>query len=229
MSTPNAQNGWRTSPLYTIPEAARLAQVSTTTVRRWLYGYQSPDYQMAPVFGEQNRVGQAEALVSFLQLVEIVIASKFRRRHVTLERVRRAYEFSKTEWKLEHPFASLRLESFGGHILRRFEEQEPGASLLVLDQPGQWTLPSIVVEVLHDFDYELDFAARWFPVGKNVPIVVDPRFSAGVPTIPERRVTVATVQRRFQAGQPIRFIADDLKVKPTIVEEILRYAERVAA
>ena len=160
----NGQNGWRTAPIYTIAEAAHLAHVSSITVRRWLFGYQTPGRQMPPVFGEQGRA----PLVSFLQLAEIVIASGFRRRHVTLERIRQAHEFAKTEWSLDYPFAALKLEPLGGHVLRRFEERERGASLLVLDTPEQWTLPGLVIETIHNFDYELDLAARWFPIGQNL-------------------------------------------------------------
>lgn len=224
ISSGNGQNGWRTESLYTIMEAARLARVSSVTVRHWLFGYQTPSRQIPPIFGEQDK----GPLVSFLQLVEIVIASRFRRGPVKLDRIRKAYEFAKKEWDLEYPFAALKLEPLGGHVLRRFEEQEPGASLLVLDEPGQWTLPGLVIKQIHNFDYELELAARWYPLGKTIPIVIDPRFSAGMPTIPNRRVTIQAIHNRFKAGYPMRFISSDLKLKPNIVEEALRYANQIA-
>ena len=93
----NGRNGWRTGPLYTLSEAARLARVSTATVKRWLFGYQTPSREMPPVFGEVDEVIRGQALISFLQLIEIVVASRFRRRRVPLERVRRAHEFAKDE------------------------------------------------------------------------------------------------------------------------------------
>ena len=225
----NIYESWRADPLYTIPEAARLAHVSTPTVRRWLFGYETTAHQMRPVFGEQTEETKGTALVSFLQLVEIVVASGFRRRNVKLERIRRAHGFAKNEWTTDYPFASLNLETLGGHVLRRFEESEPGASLRALDLPEQWTLPGLVLKTIQNFDYEVKLAARWFPVGKDVPIVIDPRWSAGMPTIPDRRVTIETIHKRFTAGYSIQFIADDLRVDQAHIEEAVRYAGKVAA
>ena len=79
----NGSDGWRTNPLYTVPEAAHMAHVSSNTVRNWLYGTERHE----PLF----RVPPAP-MVSFLQLVEIVIAANFRKaENVSFDRVRRAY------------------------------------------------------------------------------------------------------------------------------------------
>jgi uncharacterized protein (DUF433 family) len=113
--------------------------------------------------------------------------------------------------------------------MRRFAEKEPGPSLLALDEPAQWALPGFVLETIRTLDYELELASRWFPVGRGVSIVIDPRFSAGLPTILERRVTVEAIRRRFKAGYSMRFIASDLKLERNLVEEAVRYGDLVAA
>ncbi len=224
-------NGWRTKPLYPVSLVAKLAGVSHATVRRWLYGDPSPGHQMRPVFERRSRPdrGEAQAEVSFLQLAEIVVVSRFRSRRVTLERLRRAHKFARQRFNLEYPFARLSLKTDGVHVLLAFEDSEPGASLLSLDEYGQLTLPGDVIEVLDTFDFEQDLAARWFPAGRRVPIVIDPRFGAGVPTVPQRRLTVATIYKRWTAGQSIKFIAEDFHLKPSVVEEVLRFAEKYAA
>ena len=220
----NNQNGWRTDPLYTIAEAAHLIQVSSITVRRWLFGYQVTDREVPPILGEQEKT----PLVSFLQLVEIVVASSFRRNRLPLKRIRMAHDFAQKDWGIEFPFASMKLEPLGGHVLHRFDEERPGASLATLDtRLQQWTLPGFVIETIRTFDYELELAARWYPIGKTVPIVVDPRYSAGLPTIVQRRVTVQAVHKRFRAGHSIQFITSDLKLKRELVEEAIRYADKV--
>ena len=228
-STLNGLNGWRTSPMYTFTEAARLAEVSSATVRRWMYGYTSPTGQMQPVFGLQERVKGQAAAVSFLQLAEIVVVGRFRRRQVTLERLRRAHQFARKQFALEYPFASLRLKTDGVHVLQEFEDAEPGASLLALDRSGQLTLPGDVVQVIETFEFENDLAARWFPMGRDVPIVIDPRYGAGRPTIPNRRLTIETIHKRWLAGQSFHFIAEDFDLEPARVEEALRFAEKYAA
>ncbi len=221
----NGNNSWRTDPLYTINETAHLANVSSMTVRRWLFGYQTSDRQVPAILGEQEK----SPLVSFLQLAEIVVASSFRRNRIKLERIRMAHDFAQQEWGIDFPFASLKLEPLGGHVLHLFDEQKPGASLATLDtRLQQWTLPGLVRETLSTFDYEIELAARWYPVGKTVPIVVDPRFSAGMPTILNRRVTIQAIYKRFKVGYSTKFIASDLKVHRDVVEEAIRYQDKVA-
>ena len=141
---------WRTGPLYSIREAARLAGVSPATVKRWIQGYQTVGGQRAPVFGDPIET----PLVSFLQLAEIITASGFRRKSVTLERVRAAHRVAQREMGIEYPFATLNLEAFTGHILHITEPNNPWVAVAVLDTPGKYTLPGLVRQVLRTFDYE---------------------------------------------------------------------------
>lgn len=211
-----------TEPLYTTGEAAKLAGVAPATVKRWLQGYSTPTGPKAPVFGKDV----AGPLVSFLQLIEIVVASRFRHGKVTLERVRKAHAVSLNRYG-SYPFARLRLQAWAGYILHLMEHDD--GSLEAMDSPGTRTLPRLVTEAIAAIDYEDDIAVRWFPLGKQVPVVVDPRFSAGMPTIPQRRVTAAAVVRRFRAGQTIEFIASDLLLTREQVEDVIRHADQIAA
>lgn len=215
---------WRTEPLYTIAEAAHLTHVTHQTIRNWLYGYKVKNKEVLPILGKQEKAPQ----VSFLQLAEILIAGGFRKNNIPPDRIRDAHDFAQSEWGINYPFASLRLEPLGGHILHRFDEEFPGVSLATLDTKlRQWTLPGLVLDTIHSFDYELELAARWYPKGKKVPIVVDPQISAGLPTIKNRRVTVETVRKRFKANYSPSFIASDLKLKVNEVLEALRWADEV--
>lgn len=230
MMTPiNKVNGFRTKPAYTIPQAAKLAGVSSITVKRWLYGYERPDARMRPVFGDKKRAREVKFQISFLELMEIVVVGRFRHRTVKLERLRRAHKYARDEFHVDYPFAYFKLKTDGAHVLRAFEERERGTSLLSLDQGGQWTLPGDVVKTLEDFDFEEEFAMRWFPVGRTVPIVIDPRYGSGRPTITDRRVTVEEIHRHWKAGQTIDFIAEDFKLEKSLVETTLQYAENYAA
>jgi uncharacterized protein (DUF433 family) len=227
----NRLNGWRTEPLYTIGEASRLAGVAASTVRRWLYGY-SPDprfphYKSPPVFGDDR---PDTPFVSFLELVEIVIARDFRKvGNVSLDVVRQAHAQARVQWSIEYPFAHLELESLGGHIIEWIKREGHGKAAHALDSPAQWSLPGLVAEEVQKLEYWHDLAAKWYPVGKNVPIVVDPLLSSGLPTIAGRGVTVAAIRRRFMAGHMIEIIADDLQLDPALVQWALRYADQVAA
>ena len=214
----------RAQPMYSFSEAAHLAHVSTSTVRNWLFGYGKIQ---KPLFRTPDDQGP---MVSFLQLIEIVVAGQFRKaERVSFQRVRSAYENGRERFQIEHPFAHLQLEALGGHIVSRMHDEEPGASIQALDEPELWTLPGLVLDVVHQLEYLDELASRWFPAGKDVPIVVDPLFSAGVPTIAGFGVTIPAIRRRWKAGHRIEFIARDFQLESEIIETALQYAEKVAA
>ena len=222
--------------MYTILEAAQLAGTTHATVRKWLTGYSVPGHAMAPVF-DKNREGQRgePILVSFLELVEIVVVAGFRHgsssaHSISLERLRRAHEYAKREFALPYPFASLPLREAGGHVLHAFDVETPGGPRLALDLGGQWELPGMVRTELERLDFDKNqavvdpYPVRWFPKGRDVQIVVDPHLAAGRPTIFGRGITVDTIRRRWLHGEPILSIANDYELEPEIVEKALQYA-----
>mgnify|MGYP001170623672 FL=1 len=223
-----AANDWRVGSMYTFMEAGCLAHVSTTTVKNWLFGYSSGDRTVAPLFHPRD-----ETAVSFLQMIEIMVAARFRKsklgRGVRFSTVRDAYTNARDSFGIEYPFAHLRLDAFGGHIVHFLQQGGPSASVQSIDAPAQWTLPELVSQAVDQLEYEQDLATRWFPVGKAVPIVVDPRLSTGLPTILGRGVTVLAIRKRFKAGLRIEFIAEDFEMEPSLVETALQYWEQIAA
>ncbi len=96
-------NAWRTQSMYTYAEAAHLAHVSSSTVRNWLVGYEGKNRKIRPLFSPNKDQGP---MVSFLQLIEIVLAAQFRKtEHVKFETVHSAYIGAKKQLGLEYPFA----------------------------------------------------------------------------------------------------------------------------
>jgi uncharacterized protein (DUF433 family) len=217
-------NGWRTQPMYSFREVARLSGLSTTTVRNWLLGYTVEERQVSPLL----KAPPDTTCCSFINLVEVMVAARFRKAEGTkYEVVKSAYENAKKLYSLEYPFANanLRLKAMGGHIIHMIKEK---SSLQALDTPEQYTLPDLVIEMIEQLEYEVELASRWYPLGKKIPIVVDPYISAGVPTIVGRGITVENLEKRFYVGEQTQeFIAKDLALERSVVEEVIRFAPRV--
>ena len=218
----NRKNGWRTQPMYSFREVARLSGVSVATVRNWLFGYTVEERQVSPLV----KASPDTTRCSFLNLVEIVVAARFRKAEGTsFETVKRAYANAQKLYSLEYPFAHLRLKSIGGHIVHMIAMK---GSLQALDAPEQYTIPDLVIEETEQLEYELELASKWYPVGKKFPIVVDPYVSSGVPVIEGRGVTIENIEKRFYvAKQTLEFIAKDLELQQGVVQEVIRFAPRV--
>lgn len=213
---------------YTVREAAKLAKTSPATVGRWLKGYDAPGRHMEPVFGEREKPAKGEAMqVSFLELIEIAVAVRFRTdetQDLTLDRVRRAHTFARKTWSVPFPFATMDFKLYGGHIMHEFEDAEPGRGHMAFDMGGQWALPGMVKEVVVAIDFEStdQYAARWFPYGREANVVVDPHLAAGRPAIVGTRIPISAIRGRFEAGESIHYLARDYSLKVAVVEDILR-------
>ncbi len=240
------EDRFRTGKSYTVSQAARLARVSPGTVRNWFYGYKerrdltrqeqpqkpvfgtavpSRGYEMKPLFGQKERPEEG-ALLSFLELSELIVAARFRKVGIKLYRIQDAHEFARTEWDLLYPFAHLNLKSIGGHLLAKFEEEMPGpGKFVVLSEPNQYILQPLVEQELSQFDYNPDdrFASRWYPHGREVPVVVDPHYAAGRPTIAGSGVSVDIVRKRWKAGERVGYIAHDFRLRRADVEAALQH------
>jgi uncharacterized protein (DUF433 family) len=220
----NNKNGWRTQPMYSFKEVARLSGLSITTVRNWLFGYTVEERQVSPLL----KAPPDATCCSFINLIEVMVAARFRKAEGTkYEVVKRTYENAKKLYSFEHPFANskLRLKAIGGHIVHMIREK---GSLQAIDTPEQYTIPNLVIEIIEQLEYELELASKWYPVGKNIPIVVDPSISSGVPVIEGRGITVENIEKRFYFGkQKLDFIANDLELPENVIQEVIRFAPKV--
>ncbi len=100
-----------------------------------------------------------------------------------------------------------------------------------MDRPEQWSLPMAlpplpneVLQVIEQIEYLQELAAKWFPVGRDVPIVIDPRVSTGIPTVAGTGVTVGAIHERFKAGHKIEFLSRDYELEPSVVQTVIQYA-----
>jgi uncharacterized protein (DUF433 family) len=216
------------SKTYTVAQAARLAGTSPQNVRRWLLGYEAPGHRMAPVFGPREP-GEAALALSFLELAELIVVARFRRgsgKQIPLARLRAAHDFARKKLGIEYPFVSGKLKVEGGHIMHEFEQENPGPGKLALDRNGHYALPIDFHDAMEmfEFDTESGLASRWYPLGREVPVVVDPDHGAGWPTIKGRNVRLEVLHARWKAGWDIEEIAEDFDLDPGDVQAALRAA-----
>jgi len=218
----------RTGKTYTVTQAARRAGTTPQNVRRWLLGYEAPGHRMKPVFGRRPRDEGAPAL-SFLELAELIVVARFRQRsgrRISLDRLRAAHAFARERLQIPYPFASGRLKAEGGHIMHEFEEGHPGQGKIAIDVGGLYALPIDFSDTLDLFDFdEMDgLAVRFYPHGRETPVIVDPDHASGSPSIVGSNVRVEIIIGRWKAGESIAELEDDFEIPASTIEAVLRAA-----
>jgi uncharacterized protein (DUF433 family) len=124
----------------------------------------------------------------------------------------------------KHPFAVRRFETDGQTVLARIEAEDR-EHLLDLAR-RQHVFREVFDPLIHKLDYELDRAARWWPLGKEVPVVVDPNFAFGQPTIAGVGVPTDTLAATARAWGDIERVARWYDVDPEAVRAALRYEDQ---
>lgn len=216
---------------YPAVEAGRLVGLSSGRVRRWLRGYRYTSgqsiRQQRPVIRREGTEGTTYA--SFLDLVDLLFVKRFLDHGLSLQKVRAALDEAAELLGAGH-FARRSFFTDGHNVY--VEVREKGDAILQLLSGGQWVIASIIQQLAEqiEFDTPTGLARRWYPMGREGLIVLDPMLSFGRPTIAGRGVATANVYD-FYVGERrnVRVVRDWLDLADEEVEAAVEFEERLAA
>ena len=198
--------------IYPLPVAAQLAQLDARTARRWAEGY-------SYVHGGERRASPGlmplalsrkagEQDVTFAELLTLRLVKAFRDVKLGLPTIRRVAERAAADYGLAMPFASRRFRTDGRKVFIELQHKNPD------DEPGAPARDRELIEVLTrqrnfadvvepslfaNVDWDGDFAARWWPMGKARSIVLDPAVRFGAPRIDGTGVPTSSVAAAVRA------------------------------
>ncbi len=173
-------------PAYTVAEAGRLVGLAAGRVRRWLGGCETK-----------------RTYASFLDLVDLLFVERFLDYGIPLQRVRHALDKARKVLDTKH-FARQTFFTDGRTILLRFQEradEDRGGAMLEQMSRGQWVIASVIQQLAQqiDFDAPRGLAKRWYPLGRDKPVVLDPKVAFGAPSIVDRGVKTINIYDFFVA------------------------------
>lgn len=208
-----------TLPLYSFAEADHLANTSRGTSKRWLSGYcyrlGDRSVHRPPI----TRANRAEEAVSFRDLIEIVAIGRLKGIGFSLTEIRLIVGNCQELLRIKRPLTSLKFKTDGHEIF-----VERGSELLEVGRRrGMQAWKDVLKPFLADLDYAHDLARRWWPLGKEKPIVVDPDYGFGLPVIGNSGVRTEIVLERFQAGDLDKQIAADFNLSGVDVQRALQF------
>jgi uncharacterized protein (DUF433 family) len=217
-------------PLYSYAEADRLAGVSRGTSKRWAKGYWYRGEWGERVSQPPITAGsepEHEAGVSFFDLVGIKAIDGLRRLRFSTRTIRKVVQYCQDELQFPYPLAT---ETFKTDRRRIYIEAGDGRLLEVLGgQRGAQAWDAILDPFLETIDYQNDFARRWWPLGKDELVVVDPAYGFGAPVVVGSGVRTELVAERAEVGDRPEVIAYDFNLTPEQVESALRFESKLAA
>ena len=215
--------------VYTLSEVSQFTKVPLATVRSWFK--QRPDGKgKGPVFESDYEPVGDDFAVSFLNLIEVHIASFFRDEGVKPKIIRRAHEILQQELHTPHPFAHEDLSTDGARIIR--EKASGSSDAKYIDAISKQMLIPQFKDGLKSIHYNkaTRLARAW---GIDTGIVIDPGVSFGKPVIEKTGISTNIVANQYVAnGRDAALVARLFKITETGVISAYRFEHsygRIAA
>ncbi|MEO8291744.1 MAG: DUF433 domain-containing protein [Actinomycetota bacterium] len=216
-------------PLYSVTEAGRLLGLAPVTLKRWLEGYSARGTAHPPIIRPERTGSDA---VTWGEFVEAGWLREYRTR-MPLQKLRPLVDRMRERFQVKYPLAHFQpfVDLSSKEAVDRIQSETglPEELYLVrwVDDQLQW---SAAVEGFLDkveFDPLDAVARRMYPLGREVPIAIDPKRSFGVPQI--RGVRTETIVESLDAGATPEAVARMWGMDPQEVEAARTWERRLKA
>jgi uncharacterized protein (DUF433 family) len=165
--------------------------------------------------------------LSFLNLIELRLLAAFRHEGLSLQKVRKAADYLSSLHGVEHPLAWNRLSHDGRDVFVWVEQGKEDH--VVIQTTGRRVGHCVLDKVLEPYFHEIDFdpqtnlARRWYPMGRDASVVVDPAIAFGEPVLEGTRLSTRIIFDRIRAGDDADTIARWYEIDPQGVELARRF------
>ena len=208
--------------IYTYGEAARLLGVSHARVRGWFEGWPG----RGPTVVQSDYAADGEStVVSFLDLVDAMVATQLRKYNVSMANVKKAYGLLGQHLGVQsHPFARRELLADDcGRLFVSIAEESEERDLIDLFS-NQRVFPKIMLPFLRRVEYaDALWATR---VRLDQGIVIDPTRKYGVPIVQSVNLPVAILARAVAANnRDVELVAELYDVSVEDVTRAVRFHE----
>ncbi len=204
--------------IYEVHEAARLLRVHSRTLRNWLDGYTARGKAYPPVLRERA-IGSG--ILTWGEFVEAGFLAEYRKsQRIPLPKLRSYIAQWRDELKVPYPLAHNRPYAGPGRHLMDDAETAEGDSIIYRFHDGQLIFTPWAQAFVRKVEFN-GVANRYWPAGRDQPVVIDPQRSFGVPTVEGIRTEV--LYEMFAAGDPIDEIAAGYDLNRNHVEAAVRF------
>lgn len=185
--------------IYLVKDVAQILHLDYALCRRWILGYwdNALKEDFSYVFGEKrNRA------INFYSLIEFYTFYKLREKGIGASTIRKLHEELSVNFNTPYPFA---------YAYDYYIEKRKHKKFVIIDFiDGLWKhdgkkklyLKFYLDEFLEKIEFDdNNFAKKFFPLGKNKKVVVDPLHQFGQPVIDGTNIKTQTIYHLHNGGE----------------------------
>jgi len=218
--------------VYTLAEAYRLTGVPSRRIVRWTQGYDF-DYRGSlrhspPIIASADNLVDDQPILDFLDLIEIRFLNAFREYGVGWKAIRIAGLRARELLQRTHPFSTRKFKTDGRTILAEFVAETGDRVLLDLVK-HQYKFRKVIDPYLYgglDFN-EYEEPSRWWPLGRNRRIVIDPKRGFGAPIIARHGIATRVISQSYQSLQSYEAVAGWFETDTKSVYDAIEYESKL--
>lgn len=221
-------DSWLGIGLYTAAEASRLLHLPGAKVRRWLGGYTSGDRDYAPLWTPQLPKLDNQLGLGFLDLMQLRVVDRIvAKTDISLQALRKALQRIRELKLIEHghPFATARFQTDGSRIFLEVG-REAGEPTLYDVLGKQYAFHRIIAPTFKDVDLDVEIT-RWWPLGKQRTVVLDPQRSFGTPITSRSGIPTTTLALAAEREGSPRAVTRWYPVTEREVRDALAFERRL--
>jgi uncharacterized protein (DUF433 family) len=166
--------------------------------------------------------------LGFLDLIEVRFVDAFLRAGVSWKTMRKALQAAREEIETSHPFCTNRFATDGSRILLKPATESADAALLDMIS-SQFEFQRFVAPFLKQLEFAEDTLTRWWPMGRERNVVVDPARNLGQPTAAKSGVPTEVLARSVKANESVETVARWYEAQPAEVTDAVEFEESLAA
>ena len=209
--------------IYTAPDAARILDLPVYKVRRWLKEYWNKRFGSGVQSYSWGEGG--ERAFGFLTLMEFYVFYRLKESGVQTRKILYAHERLSKRLGTMFPFASIKLLTDGGRILF---SPENGA-IVDVEPDFQYNLKEVIAPFCEKIEFNHgNLAQRFYPMGKERSIVIDPHHQFGQPTITGTNIIPMTLWNYHRGGETPGMIASLFDLSEVQVNDAVEFCKKAA-
>ena len=219
---------------YSPRDAERLTGVPVHRIQRWAkgytYKYRGEKRYSPPLIAESFARDDDELTLDFADMLEIRFLNVFRERGLSWKVIRLAALRAKELLGRHHPFSSRIFMTDGQTIMTEIVHETGDKNLLDIVK-NQYVFKSVVAPSLYaGFEFNsLSEPTRWWPLGENRRVVIDPARAFGAPIASKSGVPTQVLSNAYNVEQSYAFVARWYEVEVKEVKDAVKYEARLAA
>ena len=219
--------------VYGIPDAARITKVGAARIRRWIDGYRREGSARPAVLQRQHEpIGDRLAL-GFLDLVEVRLANAFLHAGVKWRAMWQLHNVAREMVGHAHPLATGRFRTDGHRVFEALAngalQAEPSEVMDILSR--QMHFAKVVTPYFKDLDLDTESAngaTRWWPLGKDRSVVIDPMRCFGQAVVDAEGVPTLVLAQAMKVERSISRVARWYAVSDESVRDAVAWESQLA-